>query len=127
GDGRDAAVPAPIDHGAVPTAISENAVKQIVDTQLNLPDGFTVHPRLRPVLQRRAAMVAEDAIDWATGELLAFGSVLMDGHTVRLVGQDSRRGTFGQRHAGLVDRNTGAEYTPLKQFNSDNAKFHVYD
>src|SRR5262244_991421 len=49
---------------AAPAPISENAVKQIVDTQLNLPDGFTVHPRLRPVLQRRAAMVAEDAIDW---------------------------------------------------------------
>jgi 2-oxoglutarate dehydrogenase E1 component len=72
-------------------------------------------------------MVAEDAIDWATGELLAFGSVLMDHHTVRLVGQDTRRGTFGQRHAVLVDRNTGAEYTPLRQFNSASARFHAYD
>src|SRR5215475_5081182 len=121
------AAPAPIDHGAVPTTITEDAIKQIIDSQLNLPDGFTVHPRLRPVLQRRAAMVAEDAIDWATGELLAFGSVLMDGHTVRLVGQDTRRGTFGQRHAVLVDRNTGAEYIPLRQFNSPGARFHVYD
>jgi 2-oxoglutarate dehydrogenase E1 component len=121
------AAPAPIDHGATPTAITEDAVKQIIDSQLNVPDGFTLHPRLRPVLQRRAAMVAEDAIDWATGELLAFGSVLMDGHTVRLVGQDSRRGTFGQRHAVLVDRNTGAEYTPLRQFNSAGARFHAYD
>jgi multifunctional 2-oxoglutarate metabolism enzyme len=119
--------PAPIDHRATPTAITETAVKQIIDSQLTVPEGFTVHPRLRPVLQRRATMVAEDAIDWATGELLAFGSVLMDHHGVRLVGQDSRRGTFGQRHAVLVDRNTGAEYTPLKQFNSNNAKFHVYD
>jgi 2-oxoglutarate dehydrogenase E1 component len=92
-----------------------------------VPEGFTVHPRLRPVLQRRATMVAEDAIDWATGELLAFGSVLMNHHTVRLVGQDTRRGTFGQRHAVLVDRNTGAEYTPLRQFNSASARFHVYD
>jgi 2-oxoglutarate dehydrogenase E1 component len=121
------ATPAPIDHGATPTAIAEDAVKQIIDSQLNVPEGFTVHPRLRPVLQRRATMVAEDAIDWATGELLAFGSVLMDRHTVRLVGQDSRRGTFGQRHAVLVDRNTGEEYTPLRQFNSASAKFHVYD
>jgi multifunctional 2-oxoglutarate metabolism enzyme len=119
--------PAPIDHAATPTAISDDVLKQIIDTQLNVPDGFTVHPRLRPVLQRRATMVAEDAIDWATGELLAFGSVLMDHHTVRLVGQDSRRGTFGQRHAVLVDRNTGAEYTPLRQFNSASAKFHAYD
>jgi multifunctional 2-oxoglutarate metabolism enzyme len=119
--------PAPIDHAATPTAIGDDVLKQIIDTQLNVPDGFTVHPRLRPVLQRRATMVAEDAIDWATGELLAFGSVLMDHHTVRLVGQDSRRGTFGQRHAVLVDRNTGAEYTPLRQFNSASAKFHAYD
>jgi len=72
-------------------------------------------------------MVANDAIDWATGELLAFGAVLMDGHTVRLVGQDSRRGTFGQRHAVLVDRHTAEEYTPLRCFNSASAKFLVYD
>ncbi len=101
-----------IDHGATPTAITDEAIKQIIDSQLSLPDGFTVHPRLLPQLQRRAAMVAGDAIDWATGELLAFGTVLMDGHTVRLVGQDTRRGTFGQRHAVLVDRHTAAGVHP---------------
>ena len=124
---QEPAASAPIDHGTTPTAITEAAIKQIIDSQLSVPEGFTVHPRLRPVLQRRATMVAEDAIDWATGELLAFGSVLMDHHTVRLVGQDTRRGTFGQRHAVLVDRNTGAEYTPLRQFNSASARFHIYD
>jgi 2-oxoglutarate decarboxylase len=102
----------PLDHRSVPTAISEETIKRIVDTQLNMPDGFTPHPRLQPLLARRATMVEQNAIDWATGELLAFGSVLMDGHTVRLVGQDTRRGTFGQRHAVLVDRHTGEEYTP---------------
>jgi 2-oxoglutarate dehydrogenase E1 component len=117
----------PIDHRSVPTAISEEAIKRIVDTQLTMPDGFTPHPRLQPLLARRATMVEQNAIDWATGELLAFGSVLMDGHTVRLVGQDTRRGTFGQRHAVLVDRHTGAEYTPLRQFNSASARFHTYD
>src|SRR5580693_6196640 len=117
----------PIVHPDTPTAISEEAIKQIVDTQLNLPDGFTPHPRLQPLLARRATMVEQNAIDWATGELLAFGSVLMDGHTVRLVGQDTRRGTFGQRHAVLVDRHTGAEHTPLRAFNSATARFHVYD
>ena len=81
----------PIDHRTVPTAISEEAIKRIVDTQLNMPEGFTPHPRLQPLLARRATMVEQNAIDWATGELLAFGSVLMDGHTVRLVGQDTRR------------------------------------
>jgi multifunctional 2-oxoglutarate metabolism enzyme len=122
-----AEAPAAIDHRAVPTAISEEAIKQIIETQINPPEGFTIHPRLLPQLQRRAAMVSDDALDWATGELLAFGGVLMDGHTVRLVGQDTRRGTFGQRHAVLVDRHTGDEYTPLRRFNSAGARFHVYD
>jgi multifunctional 2-oxoglutarate metabolism enzyme len=121
------AAPAPIDHSAVPTATTEEAIKQIIDSQLSPPAGFTVHPRLAPVLQRRSTMVDEDAIDWATGEMIAFGALLMDGHGVRLVGQDTRRGTFGQRHAVLVDRNTGAEYTPLRRFNSARARFHVHD
>ncbi len=111
----------------VPTAITQETVKHIIDTQLSMPDGFTVHPRLQPQLQRRAVMVEQDEIDWATGELLAFGSVLMDGHTVRLVGQDTRRGTFGQRHAVLVDRHTGEEHTPLRAFNTAKTRFHVYD
>jgi 2-oxoglutarate decarboxylase len=117
----------PIEHASVHTAISEETLKLIIDTQLDVPAGFVVHQRLLPQLQRRAAMVERDEIDWATGELLAFGAVLIDGHTVRLIGQDSRRGTFGQRHAVLVDRHTGAEYTPLRAFNSPNAKFHAYD
>ena len=109
------------------TAISAETVKRIIDTQTALPAGFTVHPRLLPQIQRRAAMVEQDEIDWATGELLAFGATLIDGHSVRLIGQDSRRGTFGQRHAVLVDRHTGEEYVPLRAFNSQAARFHVYD
>jgi 2-oxoglutarate decarboxylase len=118
---------APADYTSVQTAISPETIKRIIDTQVSLPDGFTVHPRLLPQLQRRAAMVEQDEIDWATGELLAFGSVLIDGHAVRLVGQDSRRGTFGQRHAVLVDRHTGAEHVPLRAFNTQSARFHAYD
>jgi multifunctional 2-oxoglutarate metabolism enzyme len=117
----------PADYASVPTAISVETIKRIIDTQVSLPDGFTPHPRLLPQLQRRAAMVEQDEIDWATGELLAFGSVLIDGHAVRLIGQDSRRGTFGQRHAVLVDRHSGEEYTPLRTFNSPAAKLHIYD
>ena len=104
----------PVNHEAVPTAVTAETVKRIIDTQVNLPADFTPHPRLKPLLDRRAAMREEDAIDWAIGELLAFGSLVLDGHPVRLVGQDTRRGTFGQRHAVLVDRHTGAEYTPLQ-------------
>jgi multifunctional 2-oxoglutarate metabolism enzyme len=116
-----------IDHRAVVTAICEETIKRLIDTQVNMPEGFTVHPRLQPLLQRRAAGVAEDAVDWATGEMLAMGSLLLDGHPVRLVGQDTRRGTFGQRHAVLVDRHTAKEYTPLKQFDQGTTKLYVYD
>jgi 2-oxoglutarate decarboxylase len=118
---------APPDHEAVRTAIPAETIKAIIDTQLDLPQGFTPHPRLLPQIQRRAAMVEADEIDWATGELLAFGSTLIDGHAVRLIGQDSRRGTFGQRHAVLVDRHTGEEFTPLRRFNGPNSKFYIYD
>jgi 2-oxoglutarate decarboxylase len=117
----------PVDHAAVPTAITLDTVKQIIETQVSIPDGFTVHPRLKPQLDRRATSVNEDTIDWATGELLAFGAVLLDGHPVRLVGQDSRRGTFGQRHSVLVDRNNGSEYTPLKRLDNGMARFMVHD
>ncbi|WP_433366464.1 multifunctional oxoglutarate decarboxylase/oxoglutarate dehydrogenase thiamine pyrophosphate-binding subunit/dihydrolipoyllysine-residue succinyltransferase subunit [Streptosporangium sp. CA-115845] len=117
----------PWSHEDVKTAISEETVKRIVETQLNMPEGFTVHPRLLPVLQRRGQMVTEERIDWGMGETLAFGSLLIDGHPVRLVGQDSRRGTFTQRHAVLVDRVTGEEHTPLKTFNQGTTKFYVYD
>ncbi len=117
----------PANHTAVPTAITPDALKQIIETQLVMPDGFTPHPRLKPQLDRRATMADENAIDWATGELLAIGALLQDGHPVRLVGQDSRRGTFGQRHAVLVDRHTGAEYTPLKRLDNGPARFFVYD
>ncbi len=114
-------------HADTPTAITDETLKRVVDTQLNMPEGFTVHPRLAPVLQRRGQMVEQDQIDWAMGETIAFGSLLIDGHPVRLVGQDSRRGTFTQRHAVLVDRVTGEEHTPLKAFNQGTTKFYVYD
>jgi 2-oxoglutarate dehydrogenase E1 component len=117
----------PLDHKGVPTAISDETVKRIIDTQLNLPEGFTPHPRVQPLLQKRAQMIEDNTIDWATGELFAFGSLLIDGRPVRVVGQDTRRGTFGQRHAVLFDRKTGEEYTPLKQFGQGTSKFYVHD
>ena len=92
-----------------------------------MPEGFTVHPRLAPQLQRRAQMVEHDQIDWAMGEALAIGSLLTEGRSVRLAGQDSRRGTFGQRHAVIVDRQTGWQYKPLKRLYEDGAKLYVYD
>ena len=109
------------------TAISQEVVKRIAESQVNIPDRITVHPRLLPQLQRRAAMVEDGTIDWGMGETLAIGSLLMEGTPVRLAGQDSRRGTFGQRHAVLVDRETGDDYTPLLYLSDDQARYNVYD
>ncbi|WP_428814977.1 multifunctional oxoglutarate decarboxylase/oxoglutarate dehydrogenase thiamine pyrophosphate-binding subunit/dihydrolipoyllysine-residue succinyltransferase subunit [Streptomyces albus subsp. chlorinus] len=109
------------------TAISQEVVKRIAESQVNIPERITVHPRLLPQLQRRAQMVEDDTIDWAMGETLAIGSLLMEGTPVRLSGQDSRRGTFGQRHAVLLDQNTGEDYTPLLYLSEDQARFNVYD
>ena len=121
------AEPSEVDGTAVETAISDDVLKRIADSQVTWPDGFTVHRRLKPVLERRAAMASQGNIDWAMGELFAFGAVLMDGQSVRLSGQDTRRGTFVQRHAVLVDRNTGAEYTPLANLDPDQGRFWAYD
>ncbi|MEZ0066020.1 2-oxoglutarate decarboxylase [Streptacidiphilus sp. MAP12-20] len=112
---------------AVQTGISQEMVKRIAESQVALPDWLTVHPRLLPQLQRRAAMIEDGTIDWAMGETLAIGSLLMEGHPVRLAGQDSRRGTFGQRHAVLVDNKTGEDYTPLLYLTEDQARYTVYD
>ena len=111
----------------VPTAISRAVIDRIVASQTNMPEGFTVHPRLAPQLARRAEMVATDAIDWGMGEALAIGSLLTEGTVVRLAGQDSRRGTFGHRHAVIVDKQTGWQYKPLKTCYEGDAKLDVYD
>ncbi|MCU1590441.1 MAG: 2-oxoglutarate dehydrogenase, subunit, partial [Frankiales bacterium] len=114
-------------HETVQTAIPMEVVKTVVDSQVNLPEGFTVHPRLLPQLHKRAAMVNDATIDWAMGETLAFGSLLLEGHPVRLAGQDSRRGTFGHRHAVIVDRTNGNEHTPLAHLSESQAPYYVYD
>jgi 2-oxoglutarate dehydrogenase E1 component len=111
----------------VPTAISRTVVDQVVASQLTMPDGFSVHPRLAPQLKRRAEMVDNDAIDFGMGEALAIGSLLAEGSAVRLAGQDSRRGTFGHRHIVIVDAKTGWQYKPLKQLYGNGGKLYVYD
>ncbi len=109
------------------TAIPVEVLKRIADSQVTWPDGFTVHRKLKPQLERRAAMASQGNIDWAMAELLAFGSVMLDGHPVRFSGQDSRRGTFVQRHAVLVDSKNGREYTPLANLDPSQGRFWIYD
>jgi 2-oxoglutarate dehydrogenase E1 component len=109
------------------TAISRQVVELIGDAHSNLPPGFTVHPKLQQLLQKRLEMSREGVIDWGFGELLAFGSLILEGKPVRLAGQDSRRGTFVQRHAVFHDRINGQEWMPLRNLAQDQAKFYVYD
>nr|WP_110182600.1 multifunctional oxoglutarate decarboxylase/oxoglutarate dehydrogenase thiamine pyrophosphate-binding subunit/dihydrolipoyllysine-residue succinyltransferase subunit [Nocardioides solisilvae] len=113
--------------GTRSTAISAEVLKRISDAYITPPEGFTVHPKVMPQLQRRAAAITDGPIDWGTGEILAFGSLLMDGRPVRLAGQDSRRGTFVQRFATIIDRKNADEWTPLTNLSEDQAKFYVYD
>ena len=111
----------------VPTAVSTEMLKAVGSAFTAIPDGFTVHPKLVQLLERRAEMVTQGGIDWATAELLAFGTLLLDGVPVRLAGQDSRRGTFVQRHAVLIDRKTAAEWSPLSHLSEHQARFYCYD
>ena len=109
------------------TGISTQTLHTLGDVWTRTPEGFTVHPKLKALMERRSAMVREGGIDWGMGELLAFGSLLMEGTPVRLAGQDSQRGTFVQRHAVLTDKVTGKEWTPLHDLQEGQAKFWVYN
>ncbi|KGN41318.1 multifunctional oxoglutarate decarboxylase/oxoglutarate dehydrogenase thiamine pyrophosphate-binding subunit/dihydrolipoyllysine-residue succinyltransferase subunit [Knoellia aerolata] len=115
------------DRSASDTAISPEELKAIGEVFANPPQGFTVHPKLQQMLEKRVASVSQGGIDWATGELLAFGSLLKEGTPVRLAGQDSRRGTFVQRHAVLIDKKTALEWTPLLYLGEGQGRFWVYD
>jgi multifunctional 2-oxoglutarate metabolism enzyme len=115
------------------TAVDKSLLARIGDAFLAIPEGFTVHPRVLPVLERRREMAYEGKVDWAFGELLALGTLVAEGKLIRLSGQDTRRGTFSQRHSVIIDRNTCAEFTPLQLLatNKDGTptggKFLVYD
>nr|WP_154921334.1 multifunctional oxoglutarate decarboxylase/oxoglutarate dehydrogenase thiamine pyrophosphate-binding subunit/dihydrolipoyllysine-residue succinyltransferase subunit [Microbacterium testaceum] len=109
------------------TGVSREVVQHIGDAFVNKPDGFTVHAKLQQLLDKRLDMSRNGNIDWAFGELLAFGSVLMEGTPVRLAGQDSRRGTFVQRHSVLHDRSNGQEWLPLANLSENQGRFWVYD
>ena len=110
-----------------PTAITREVVEAVGNAHGNQPEGFTVHPKLAQLLEKRVEMSRQGGIDWGFGELLAFGSLLIEGVNVRLSGQDARRGTFVQRHATFHDRNTGQEWMPLQYVSEVQARFQVYN
>ena len=109
------------------TSVPLEVVHRIGDAHVNLPEGFTVHPRVKPVLEKRFKMSREGDVDWAFGELLALGSLVAQGKLIRLSGQDSRRGTFVQRHSVIIDRRTGEEYVPLRHLSPEQERFLPYD
>ncbi|WP_238382170.1 multifunctional oxoglutarate decarboxylase/oxoglutarate dehydrogenase thiamine pyrophosphate-binding subunit/dihydrolipoyllysine-residue succinyltransferase subunit [Mycobacterium neumannii] len=115
------------------TAVDKSLLARIGDAHLSVPEGFSVHPRVKPVLEKRREMAYEGKVDWAFAELLALGALIAEGKTVRLSGQDTRRGTFTQRHSVIIDRKTGQEFTPLdlltvdKDGNPTGGRFMVYD
>src|SRR5216684_4103195 len=100
---------------AVSTAISEKTLRTIVDALTRVPDDFNVQPKIKRIVLEHRRKVFENGgpFEWHYAELLAFGSLLLDGTPVRLSGQDSARGTFSTRHAVLYDAKTGAPYVPL--------------
>ena len=112
---------------AVASAITEDVAREIAATQIAVPEGFSVHPKLLPQLQKRVEMLNDGTIDWSMGELLAFGSLLKAGHPIRVAGQDSRRGTFSNRHAVVIDKENGQEWTPLRSLITDENQFFVVD
>ena len=125
---RAAAPPVPT--GVLPsveTGVARDRLEHIHDVVTSIPQGFEPHPKLKKMIERRRDLLVKDALDWAGGEALAFGSLMMEGFTVRLAGQDTRRGTFSQRHAVLVDHQTGDEYMPLANLADDQAPFRIFD
>ena len=109
------------------SAIKGEVVELIGNAHSNLPPNFNVHPKLQQLLAKRLEMSREGGIDWGFGELLALGSLLVEGVNIRMSGQDTRRGTFVQRHAVFHDRENGQEWMPLRNLTSNQAKFYIYD
>lgn len=107
--------------------VTREVIERIGDAHLAIPEGFTPHPKLAKLLEKRHKMSREGKIDWGFGELIAFGSLLMEGTPVRMSGQDARRATFVQRHAVLHDHNDGREWTPLNFLVDKQPKLDIHD
>ena len=123
--------PPPIPLGVVPhvkTGVERSILDEIFNHLSAYPSEFTVHPKLVRQFALRAQLYnSQQDVDWATAEALAFGSLVIEGTSVRLMGEDSRRGTFSQRHSTLVDYNTEERWVPINTLPNGKARFWVYD
>jgi len=112
----------------VETGVRAERLGEIASVLGTVPDGFQLHPKVKKGLEQRLAMgQGKRPVDWGMAEALAFGSLLSEGIPVRLSGQDTRRGTFNQRHAVLIDAGDGSEYVPLHHLAADQARFEIFD
>jgi 2-oxoglutarate dehydrogenase E1 component len=112
----------------VPTGVPAAELARIGERLATPPPGFHVHEKIKRLLEQRARMArGEVPVDFGLAEALAFGTLLTDGAPIRMSGQDSRRGTFNQRHAVLIDVENGAEYVPLQHLAPDQPRFEIYD
>ena len=112
----------------VDTSVAEKTIKQLAQKMCSVPDNFQLHPTVVKITESRCKMAeGEQLIDWGFAEIMAYASLLKDGHSVRLSGQDSGRGTFFHRHAVLHDQNTGETYVPLQHIVKDQPSFVAID
>jgi 2-oxoglutarate dehydrogenase E1 component len=108
----------PADLPAPETGVAKDRLLEIAHVTMSAPATFTIHPKLERQFAQRRVLLESGEVDWALAEALAFGSLTLEGTNVRLMGQDSRRGTFSHRHAALIDYENGEQYVPLANLNS---------
>ena len=112
----------------VDTSAPRELLSKVSHALGRVPEGFTAHKKLQKLLEYRGSAIDQDLpLDWAMGELLAYGTLLQEGHAVRLTGQDVERGTFSHRHAVLFDQNTGEGFTALNQIDEKQARFCIHN
>jgi 2-oxoglutarate dehydrogenase E1 component len=119
--------PVPDDAEAPLTGVDGATLRAVAAATTAVPDGFALHPKLVRQFAARDELVAAGEVDWSLAESLAIGTLLLDGTDVRLVGQDTRRGTFSQRHAALIDHDNGAQYVPLCHLAGATGRFTARD
>jgi 2-oxoglutarate dehydrogenase E1 component len=119
--------PDPVSAAPLETGVERDRLDQIAEALTRVPEGFSVHPKIERWLEDRRTRLEQNRVDWAFAEALAFGSLLLEGITIRLTGQDTRRGTFSQRHGVLVDQRTGEEYLPFQHIADRQGKAFIYD
>ena len=116
------------DYSRGDTAATLEQLRTVGDALVHVPEGFELNPKItRQLKAKDQALKTGEGIDWATGEALAFGTLLLEGVPVRLSGQDSGRGTFSQRHAVLYDQETESRHIPLTSIKGATANFEVHD